>query len=138
MTVRKRKKNTRQRGSKTHGYGAMKKHRGAGSRGGRGMAGTGKRADTKKPSVINKFTLKNYFGKFGFKRPQKLNLKVKTINIGELNYKETDIDLTKLGYTKLLGKGKLNKKHNIKVKSFSKSAKIKVEKAGGTITSNES
>ena len=39
------------RGSHTHGYGSKKKHRGAGSRGGRGMAGSGKRADQKKPSI---------------------------------------------------------------------------------------
>ena len=51
MTVNKRKKNSRQRGSHTHGWGAMKKHRGAGNRGGRGAAGSGKRADSKKPSI---------------------------------------------------------------------------------------
>ena len=47
----KRSKNSRQRGSKTHGWGAMKKHRGAGHRGGRGAAGSGKRGDAKKPSI---------------------------------------------------------------------------------------
>ena len=46
-----RKKNTRQRGSKTHGCGSMKKRRGAGHRGGRGAAGSGKRGDCKKPSI---------------------------------------------------------------------------------------
>ncbi len=47
------KKNKRQRGLSSHGWGHKKKHRGAGNRGGKGMAGTGKRADTKKPSIIN-------------------------------------------------------------------------------------
>ena len=42
--MRTRKKNTRQRGSHTHGWGAKKKHRGAGNRGGRGNAGSGPRA----------------------------------------------------------------------------------------------
>ena len=66
MPVHKRKKVTKQRGSKTHGWGSMKKHRGAGNRGGRGKAGTGKRADTKKPTIINLFGAKGYFGKKGF------------------------------------------------------------------------
>ena len=48
MVTNKRSKDTRQRGSNTHGWGAMKKHRGAGHRGGRGNAGTGKRGDAKK------------------------------------------------------------------------------------------
>jgi large subunit ribosomal protein L15 len=53
MTTHRRKKNVKQRGSKTHGWGSMKKHRGAGNRGGRGKAGTGKRGDQKKPTIIN-------------------------------------------------------------------------------------
>ena len=62
MTVNKRKKVTRYRGSKTHGGGAKKKRRGAGNRGGRGMGGSGKRADSKKPSLWGA----KYFGKHGF------------------------------------------------------------------------
>ena len=63
MVVRKRKKNSRQHGSTTHGWGAMKKHRGAGNRGGRGLAGTGKRADQMKPLHWKE----RYFGKLGFR-----------------------------------------------------------------------
>ena len=63
MTLNKRKKATRQRGSKTHGWGSMKKHRGAGNRGGRGRAGSGKRGDAKKPS----YQKKAYLGGHGFK-----------------------------------------------------------------------
>jgi len=40
MTVNKRKKMSRLRGSHTHGWGAKKKHRGKGNKGGAGMAGT--------------------------------------------------------------------------------------------------
>ena len=65
MTVNKRTKSSRDRGSKTHGCGSMKKRRGAGNRGGRGMAGTGKRADQNKPSIWKN---KKYFGKYGFKK----------------------------------------------------------------------
>src|SRR3989338_7387915 len=76
MTINKRKKNDRQRGSKTHGWGAKKKHRGQGNRGGRGMAGTGKRADSKKPSIWKE----DYFGKHGFvsKTPK---IKINAVNV---------------------------------------------------------
>ena len=63
MVVNKRKKNSRQRGSTTHGFGSKKKHRGHGSRGGSGLAGTGKRADAKKPSFWHDT---EYFGGHGF------------------------------------------------------------------------
>ena len=54
----KEKKVRKMRGSRSHGHGDKKK-RGAGQRGGRGIAGTGKRGDSKKPSI----NVKNYFGK---------------------------------------------------------------------------
>ena len=58
MVHNQRKKNSRHRGSWTHSHGEKKKHRGAGSRGGRGNAGSGKRGDAKKPSYwkIKKFS----------------------------------------------------------------------------------
>jgi len=118
------------RGSKTHGWGAMKKHRGAGNRGGRGMAGTGKRAKQKKISILKEFG-HEYYGKKGFKRP--LKTISKTINLEDLDFKEEKIDLTKLGYTKLLGKGIPNKKYEITVNSCSKLAKTKLEKIGGKL-----
>lgn len=147
MTTNKRKKNTKQRGSKTHGWGSMKKHRGAGSRGGRGMAGTGKRADHHKQKIIKKYGLLNYFGKHGF-TSHKPKIKINAINISyledkfnilqkkELIKQENNfyiIDLSKLKFNKLLGKGNPTKKYKIKTKFISKSAKEKIEKAGGEI-----
>ena len=142
MTVNKRKKNSRQRGSWTHGWGEKKKHRGAGNRGGRGMAGTGKRGDAKKPSIWKT----RYFGKFGFVNHQKE--KIVSQNIGyiesqveklaaqKLISKEGDhyiIDSKKLGFNKLLGKGKITKKFKIDVPYASKKAIAVVEKAGGKV-----
>ncbi|RMF55286.1 50S ribosomal protein L15 [Candidatus Woesearchaeota archaeon] len=136
----KRKKNTRQRGSKTHGWGAMKKHRGAGNRGGRGMAGTGKKGDAKKPNIWKS----KYFGKYGFKKAKK----IKAINLGDvekklaawekkgLAAKEKDayiIDLGKLGYEKLLSKGSIKTKMSISVEKASKKAVEKVQKSGGQV-----
>ena len=141
MVTHKLKKKVKYRGSKTHGCGSMKKRRGAGHRGGRGAAGSGKRGDAKKPSIWGG----RYFGKYGFTSQ---NSKIKSINFKEIEIKipqlvkkglakETkgvfDIDLTKLGYGKLLSTGKITKKMNIKVKSFSKSAAEKIKKAGGKL-----
>ena len=128
--INRRKKNSRQRGSKTHGWGAMKKHRGAGNRGGRGMAGTGKRADQMKPSIIKWYGLDNYFGRHGFHRHASLIKKIKPINVGDLNFDSHEIDLSKLGYNKLLGKGEVKTKYIIKVEQCSKKAKEKIEKDG--------
>ena len=139
---RRRKKAVKFRGSKTHGYGAMKKHRGAGSRAGRGMAGTGKRADQKK-SMINPAT---YFGRHGFK--PKNRKYYKSINLSDLQRRlETlvadkvveekggvfIVDLEKMGYGKLLAAGDISAKFHIKVKMASKSAIKKVEDAKGKI-----
>lgn len=145
MTVNKRKKNDRQRGSMTHGWGAKKKHRGQGNRGGRGMAGTGKRADSKKPSIWKD---KHYFGKYGFvsKTPK---VKINAVNINFLEQhigkfllnntikKENDfyvVDLEKIGYNKLLGDGTISAKLKIKVPYASKTAVEKVKEAGGEVT----
>ena len=145
MTVNKRKKNTRQRGHKTHGWGAKKKHRGKGHQGGAGMAGSGKRADSKKPSIWKD---KEYFGKHGFvSKMQKV--KVIPVNIsyieehiskllsGNLVKKEDQfysVELEKLGYNKLLGDGKVSMKFRIKTPYASKSAIEKVKEAGGEVT----
>ena len=144
MTVNKRKKNSRQRGSMTHGWGAKKKHRGQGHRGGRGMAGTGKRADSKKPSIWKE----RYFGKFGFisKTPK---TKISPVNIGYIEQhinnfmsmnlvtKEDSfycVELEKLGFNKLLGDGQVSLKFKIKVPYASQTAVEKVKTAGGEVT----
>ncbi len=62
------------RAKTTHGYGSMKKNRGAGNRGGRGLAGTGKRGDANKQTYQAN---KKYFGKHGF-TSKVFNLRLKT------------------------------------------------------------
>jgi large subunit ribosomal protein L15 len=139
MTINKKKKVVRYRGSKTHGSGSMKKRRGAGHRGGRGAAGSGKRADTKKPSVWKG----KYFGKHGFK--SKSRIPMRTINIGYLDENahkldqnlqgdDLSVNLKKLGFDKLLGSGKVSKKFRINVQYASKRAVEKVKKSGGEVT----
>jgi len=133
---RRKKKVVRQRAGKTHGWGSKKKHRGAGNRGGRGNAGTGKRGDAKKPSINPKL----YFGRHGFHSIYKE--KTNVINVGQINAnydtfkaleKQGVLDLQALGYKKLLSTGKATQKLSMKIQEASKKAVEKIEKAGGKV-----
>ena len=117
-------------GTRTHGQGAMK--RGSGHRGGVGMSGTGKRADHKKSLVLKLYGNK-YFGKQGITSKRTAKRKLKTINIKKILEKfvgKSNIDLSKY---KILGDGEISQAIIIKAKAFTKSAKEKIEKAGGEI-----
>ncbi len=124
-----RKKVRKQRGKRTHGWGSQKKHRGAGSRGGRGRAGITKHNKLKylKQGIR--------VGKRGFvsqKQRRKdfekcINLKDVVAAAGE----KKEVDVTQLGYDKVLGKGKIEKAIIVSAKSFSAKAKEKIEQAGG-------
>jgi len=143
MVVRRRKKIRKLRGSRTQGYGRVGQHRKGGSRGGKGRAAGRKHGHMW--SYIVKYE-PNRFGKHGFHRPQNLVKELRTINIGELEEKidfllenkiakyENEhivIDVTKLGFHKVLGKGRVTKPLIVKAKSFTTSAIKKLEEAGG-------
>jgi len=142
----KKKKVIKYRGSKTHGCGSMKKRRGAGNRGGRGNAGTGKRGDCKKP-VIWKNT--KYFGVHGFKNSKNTHESVNlcylensadTLFSKGMIKKEGEyyiVDLDSLGYSKLLSKGVITKKFKIKCDSATAKAMEKVKNLGGTVIVSE-
>lgn len=127
-------KKKKYRGSGTHGGGSKKKRRGAGSRGGRGEGGEEKH---------RKFELEKESEK-GFKRP--VQSKEKTINIKELESRAPGlidngeaeeeggvlkVNLSDIGYDKLLGGGKATRKMEVEAENFSQSAKEKIEEAGG-------
>jgi large subunit ribosomal protein L15 len=58
--------------------------------------------------------------------------KNKAINLDEVaKMGDKEVDLTKLGYGKVLGGGSLSKPLKIKAHLFSKKAKEKIQKAGG-------
>lgn len=131
MVVRFRKKSRRMRGSKTHGWGAKKKHRGAGSQGGRGMAGLKKH----KKSWMLKY-MPNYFGKVGFKIPIDAQKEIRAITLKDIDIlakklNKTEIDVSGLGFDKVLSNGKLTQALTIKAKKFVEKAKQKIEEAGG-------
>ena len=69
--IRKSRKINKQRGSRSIGGGCSKKRRGAGNRGGRGLAGADKQHWTW--TVIHD---PDHYGKHGFKRPQKMVKKI--------------------------------------------------------------
>jgi large subunit ribosomal protein L15 len=144
MTTNRRKKVTRRRAHTTHGFGSMKKNRGAGNRGGRGRAGSGKKGDAQKTffRVKHKFQLgKNGFGK----RVVKIN----AMNLSDLEKRSENliksgvmtkkndtyaINLADIKVNKLLGSGNTELKFEITVDSASKLAIEKIEKAGGKVT----
>ncbi|MFC1769136.1 uL15m family ribosomal protein [Nanoarchaeota archaeon] len=145
MVINRRKKNSRTKGNMTHGWGSKKKRRGSGHRGGKGNAGSGKRADSNKPS---NWKNKKYMGKHGFVyHGQKV--KVNPITVSTVEQKavkwikdkkakeekgQISVDLEPLGYNKLLGSGKISQKLLITVSAASERAIKAVEDAGGKVT----
>jgi len=139
MVVRREKKVRKCRGHRTYGYGSHKKHRGKGSRGGRGFAGMHKHKWT--------YTVKyapDHFGKRGFtpvRKGEKKVIKLEEIEkmveellknkLAEVENDKIKIDVTKLGYEKVIGSGKIKKPLIVCAKYFSKKAVEKIEKVGG-------
>lgn len=147
---RKQKKTKKLRGSRTCGGGNAKKRRGAGHRGGRGLAGGGKNKKTKADKVRMQFP--DHIGKRGFKRPQKVITEKGTINVQDLDqniefYLEQGfaeqkgdtitVDVEPLGVAKVLGKGKVTRKLEVKAPGFSESAVRKIEEMGGAANATE-
>jgi len=140
MAFHKRRKLTRMRGTRTHGWGRL--HRGSGNKGGAGNAGSGKKADGKKPSYWDRV-----FGKHGFTPHNSgpADIVINLIDVeqripGWVASKQAThtggvytIDLNKLGYSKLLSQGKVTLKLKITVQSASKGAIEKVKAAGGEV-----
>lgn len=145
MVVKRRKKITKMRGSRTHGWGLV--HRNSGQRGGAGNAGRGKKAHSNKPTNWQDKSNPKYFGKHGFKHKGPLQndtiIDIKTIEQQLpkwLAQKEAtqqgvtfDINLEKLGYTKLLSTGKPTKKFKLTIKTATQNATQKINSAGGEI-----
>ena len=121
------------RGSRYHGRG-KKAGRGAGKRGGRGNAGIGKH----KVMFRNKY-MPGHWGMHGFNRHPSLRTVNVSINVSEVEeMAEGDsINLTDMGYDKLLGKGSISRAINITVSEASAGAMQKVVAAGGTVTTGD-
>lgn len=145
MKTVKRRKSSRMsgRGFGTHGSGARKNKRKSGNKGGIGMSGTGKRADHKKTLVLKLYGNK-YFGKQGItSRGTKKDTRSR-INVGDIELhlerygkKKGDAWELNLKSYKILGKGEVSNKLNVVCLEISKSAREKIEKAGGSVSVKE-
>jgi large subunit ribosomal protein L15 len=131
-----KKKSRKMRGSRTCGWGVSGQHRKSGMRGGFGKAG---RLNHKWTYMIK--YARDEIGKKGFKS---LNLKRKkkenAINISELEEllktkltQLNQVNLTQMGFKKLLGEGVITKPIEVIVEECSKLAKKKIEEAGGKV-----
>jgi len=136
------RKTRKKRGSRTHGYGQIGQHRCRGAKG-RRKSGYNKHGWT----YVVKYE-PDYFGKRGFTSPRSLGQRANILNVGELEElanklameqkleekeRKPFLDLDKLGYDKLLAKGRLTKPLLVKIASHSKAAAKKIEEAGGRI-----
>ncbi len=138
MVVRRRKKVRKMRGSKTHGYGAKKKHRGKGSKGGKGLAGS---KDHKRQIVLQMDP--EHFGKRGFKlgfypHKKREEQREKVITLRELDklsekLGKTELNLLDLGFKKVIAGGSVTKPISIKVSYITERAKEKIEAVGGKV-----
>ncbi|MBM5805369.1 MAG: 50S ribosomal protein L15 [Candidatus Verstraetearchaeota archaeon] len=138
MVVRRERKVRRQRGSRLYGWGQVGQHRKSGSRGGFGKAGLHKH----KWSWTTKYG-SDHFGKDGFVRPTAVTHEVKAINVGALSsliqgkvLKQDEkgravLDLSTLGYDKVLGSGKIGFSLVVKAPHITELAKKKISEAGG-------
>lgn len=144
MSPHKLRKTRKRRGTRTVGWGQIGQHRKHGEKGGRKVG---------RHKHLWSYVLKyepDYFGKRGFKTPQSIKTPPNTINIGQLD-ELTDkltqqkqitkkqgkiyIDLTALGYQKLLATGKITQPITVKIDTYSENAAKKIEEAGGQIIS---
>ena len=136
------RKSRRQRGSRYCGWGQIGQHRQAGARGGVGQAGKHKHLWIR--PVIEE---PNHFGHDAFNSFNR-NLVQRWINIKDLDsvftkYGKVDsdgkviLDLTSLGYDKLLGGGNPTGAFTIRVAKVSRNAKELIESTGGEVISNE-
>jgi large subunit ribosomal protein L15 len=128
----------KKRGSRTQGWGRVGQHRRTGSKG---------RRNAGRHKALWSYVIKyepDYYSKVGFTSPKSLRHEATIINVGALEgmaaklltekqEDKTVVDLAALGYTKLLGTGKITKPIIIKVASCSKSAAEKVKNAGGQV-----
>ena len=115
--------------SRYHGRG-KKAGGGAGKRGGRGNAGLNKH------KVMTRLKyMPGHWGMHGFNRHPGLRVVNSSINVGQVaEMAEGDsIDLSKMGYDKLLGRGSIDLALNVTVSEASSRAIEKIESAGGSV-----
>jgi large subunit ribosomal protein L15 len=136
------RKSRKQRGSRYCGWGQIGQHRQSGARG--GVGGAGKHKHFWIRTVIEE---PDHFGHDSFNSVNP-GLVRRWVDVGQLDSlfarhgslvdnSKAFLDLTSLGFDKLLGGGKMRSAISVKVAQYSSSAKQKIESAGGEVFSNE-
>ena len=125
------------RGSRTHGWGQIGQHRASGHKGGLGQSGLHKHLY----STLLKFD-PDHFG-HDSTHPPHPNIIKKWASVrelddlyakhGKLEGNRKLIDLTSLGYDKLLGGGQVKNAYLVKVEQYTASAEDKIKKVGGEV-----
>jgi len=125
------------RGSRTHGWGQIGQHRASGHKGGLGQSGLHKHLY----STLLKFD-PDHFG-HDSTHPPHPNIIKKWASVrdlddlyakhGKLEGNRKMIDLTSLGYDKLLGGGQVKNAYLVKVEQYTASAEDKIKKVGGEV-----
>ncbi|RLG76692.1 MAG: 50S ribosomal protein L15 [Thermoprotei archaeon] len=144
MVVRREKKSRKMHGYRTRGWGSVGQHRKSGSKGGVGAAGFHKHYWS---WVIKYFP--DWFGKHGFtpRGPEHTPVH-RVINIGRINELVEDmvrrgeakkenglivVDVASMGFSKVLGEGKLKYPIKLITLSITKKAEEKIKEAGGVV-----
>ncbi len=146
MVTNKTRKVHKLRAHVSSGGGHRKKRRGAGSRGGRGNAGSGKRASHKVAGSSRKL------GSHGFTSHSRNNIG-RAVNVSYFTVSKLDalvmagsvtkqgemyaVDLKKLGFGKLLGTGSVHAKIAFSSAVCTAKAEEKIKKAGGSIVTTQ-
>ena len=119
---------------RTHGRG-HKAGRGAGKRGGRGLAGINKHR------VMTRIKyMPNHWGMHGFNRDPSLRTVYVTCNVSDLEGMakgEKSVDLTAMGIDKLLGSGRINTALTVYVGEWAARAAEKISAAGGSLSGDD-
>ncbi|MCD6247771.1 MAG: uL15 family ribosomal protein [Candidatus Diapherotrites archaeon] len=136
MTVRKRKKKNKLRGKRTHGKGNTKNKRGGGSRGGRGKAGARKHKKDKYSGILKKkarLKPKKKGRVIDIDELSRIAERLKKENKAEYDNEFIIIDGKKIGFEKILSRGKLTHRVKIINAKISERARRKILESGGLI-----
>ncbi len=128
MKRRKRKIHKKGRGTRTVFRGNTKKGRGRGSRMGNPSVKSKGGGGERNIQHVYKKQRHRLLERKGFTSIKK---KPRAINLKDLDYSQKEIDVTKMGYEKVLGAGEVLAPVTIIAKFFTQKAIEKIEKAGG-------
>jgi large subunit ribosomal protein L15 len=131
MVVRQEKRKRKYFGTRRWGVGNIKNARGAGGRGGTGLAGRGLGSGSKHKFTYTTAYTPELIRKVGFTPWNKTKMKSMSLKDVERKLTGKKERTIELGACKVLSNGKLSAKATIKAAAFSEQAIVKIKAAGG-------